>query len=421
VGYRQPDVAARGAGGQGQLDVFVTRGSSAPRAARRRGVRARRSASAAIAFALAAILVTGCGSAARTGNASASGPSLFGPFAGYNWLGPVHTISAVIVVPSILNGSPTGIAGSWIGAQGPSKKLAAPFIQVGVNEARLAAHGQSARDVYYAFWSDTVLGFHPKVLFQVRPGDEVRLYLALNHGYWAVAARDQTSDAGKSLVTTQEGRASFNGAGWTQEDVSNTRTAAQFPYPDLSPVSFSQLQVNGIRPTAQELETTWMTTSKETLGPTPLTADSFSVMPVRPSAEELRYQQMVLAVDEPGASFNAALASWSTNTPARTIRDASFRFARALQQAIDGLSEYHWSTNITPLIAELVAATRRTRTAVLRLAATPPKRLPEARAAFPLEVGDQHSISLEIKARLHLPVTSLSEAALAKYLSTHSA
>lgn len=168
--------------------------------------------------------------------------SLFGPFAGYYWTGHVRSVSAVVVVPRVAAASPVGSAGTWIGATGriDPETLNAPFFQVGVNEQRTSAPHRKHRISYYAFWSSTALGFHPRRLFFVKPGDALRLSMTLANGRWRILATDETASV--SATVTRRSGASYTSASWMQEDVASNDAGAQAPYPQIDPPRFAHVQ-----------------------------------------------------------------------------------------------------------------------------------------------------------------------------------
>jgi hypothetical protein len=370
------------------------------------------------ALALTSTLIGGCGSGGQIVTPSISGQSLFGAFAGYGWTGDVRQVSAVAVVPRIASSSPDGVAATWIGAEGVvNQSFSAPFVQVGINEWRIPAGSFGSQDSYFAFWSSKAAGFHPRRMFAVKPGDAVRLSLTLSSGRWTIDALDETSGKRARLSVAANSQAPYDRAIWTQEDPTNSTTDRQVSYPVLSGVRFSQMQVDGVAPSPRALQLTWMSEGLDTLGPTPARAGSFDVTQVHPSAEGLHYERMVVTEDLAATVFNSGFETWSTKTPARTIRTVSLRFARALEQQMTGLRSYHWTANVRALIARMTGITRATRQTVLRLAAHPSDYLTQAQDAFARKPIDQlHYASLLIKARLHIAVSDLGVAALADYV-----
>ena len=379
----------------------------------------RRRATAFVgALALTAMLIAGCGSGSQIVTPSISGQSLFGAFAGYGWNGDVRQVSAVTVVPRIASSSPDGIAATWIGAEGVvNQSFSAPFVQVGINEWRMPAGSFESQDSYFAFWSSKAAGFHPRRMFGVKPGDAVRLSLTLRSGRWTIYALDETSGKRARLSVAADSPAPYDQAIWTQEDPTNSTTSRQVSYPTLSGVRFSQMQVDGLTPSARALQLTWMSEGLNTLGPTSARAGSFDVTQVHPSAEGLHYERMVVTEDLAATAFDSGFETWSSKTSARRIKAGSLRFARALEQQMTGLRRYHWSANVRALIARMTEITRKTRQTVLWLAAHPSAYLTQAQNAFGREPIDQlRHVSLLIKARLHIAVSDLGVAALADYV-----
>jgi hypothetical protein len=116
----------------------------------------------------------------------------FGPFAGYAWIGRVHSVGASFTVPRIASGSAVGEAGTWIGVQGQGPPTR--FIQIGVIESRFSPpHKQGTVDEYFAFWTDTARHYKAKLLFAVSPGDSLSASLMLATNRWTLAITDDAS------------------------------------------------------------------------------------------------------------------------------------------------------------------------------------------------------------------------------------
>jgi hypothetical protein len=375
----------------------------------------------AVGWMALALLVAGCGSGAAGVAHSTPGQSLFGPFAGYTWHGNVRSVSAAVVVPRIVDGSGNGYGGTWIGAEGAisSRTNSAPFVQVGVNEARgpSSARGPD-RDAYFVFWSDTAVGFHPRPLLTVKAGDTVKLSMVLTSGRWSLRATDATTHSVKTLSVPEDGR-SFSQAIWTQEDISSQKTSGQLPYPELGAIDFTSVEVDATHPSSRALAPTWMSTGEGTFGPATFAAGAFSIKREHPSAAAVHYQRIVVTEDLQADLFNSAAGRLSARTGAEAFRAECLVFARALKRNADSLAAYPWSARVKPLIAKLIAATERTRRTVLHLAAGPTPDQRQVLAAF-RPAAMQHEISLRIKAILGLPVTSLSGVAVARYVSTNA-
>ncbi len=339
--------------------------------------------------------------------------SLFGPFAGYTWHGTVRQISALMVVPQLGDCPEHGFAGTWIGAEGhinPSTQ-AAPFFQIGVNEACTTPD-----DTYYAFWSSTAERFHPQWMLGVEPGDTIRLTMQREGDRWLMSARDQTTGLRQSEAVNLAPQTPLGTATWHQEDVTDESTSNAFPYPRLGVVRFSALRVNDRPPRATALTTIWMSTDHAIYGPTPLAADAFSIRALHPSAEDLRYQRIVLREDLATYLFDARLASWSSVTPPAKIRAEALDFARDLRRNITSLGSYRWSSSVRVPIAHLIAAVGNLRGNVLRLAAGGSSYLGEFKATHSPGVSEA---GLAVKEELHIGITDPSVITIHSYIRAH--
>jgi hypothetical protein len=189
---------------------------------------------------------------AAPGGSSASWS--FGPFAGYLWRGRVTSVQGSWRVPRVLaRSSLRSAASTWIGAEAPGEP--GPFIQIGTNEQRVSPPEVLERGPgYYAFWSDTKSTFHPRLLFPVSPGDDIRASLALARKRWTLAIVDATSGASAHFSTSDETReGAFNEAVWMQEDVTDGTTGKPSPYPRLDESGLRRLAVNGKAPSYADL------------------------------------------------------------------------------------------------------------------------------------------------------------------------
>jgi hypothetical protein len=180
-------------------------------------------------------------------------------------------------VPEIKEGSPCGIAATWIGASDEGQG----FIQIGTTEQCLKptqhSLGLPLEANYYTFWSDTSRGYHPHTLYEVRAGDLLEATLNLSHGRWRLTIVDDTTATKASFTSTEETQRRPYRAEWVQEDVLLPDVYA--PYPRLSEVELSHVLVNGRVPGSEQLESTALSLGKETQAPTPLHDDAFEVQP----------------------------------------------------------------------------------------------------------------------------------------------
>jgi hypothetical protein len=362
------------------------------------------------AFVLALCLV-GCG-ATSTGGAAVQ----FGPFAGYLWHGDVRQVGAVVAVPTIDGLTNPGFAGTWIGAEGsidPRTQRAA-FFQVGVNEVSGATFIAPGDSHYYAFWSSTALGFHPRLLFEVQPGDPVQLSIRVARNRLVLYARDRHSGVHRTVRVGVGAGDLFNVAAWHQEDVTDGRTGTPFPYPALSGVRFSALSVDGHKPRAGVLTVSWMSTQSAIYGPAPRGSDGFSVGPIHPSPTALEYERLAVPYDLASYLFAAQLTSWSSSTPASTIRAASRRYAQVVAEDVSWMQAYHWPTRVRRDIDRLLSNSRRERALLLRLAAKTTSFLGQFKEE---RLPDPGPI---VRAKLHMAVFDPSAGSIADYVKAHS-
>jgi hypothetical protein len=368
------------------------------------------------------LILAGCGSTTTQTLDAASGQTLFGPFAGYFWIGQVHQVSAVVVVPAVIAGSQPGTAGTWIGAQGPTdpKTLYSPFFQVGVNEARLKpAHGLAGAVRYYGFWSSTGQGFHPVFLFNAYPGDRVRLVMTVKRTRWRISADDETQRVIKTFSVANPRGATYDQAIWQQEDVSDD-SGYELPYPEVSPPAFLQLRVNALVPRASSLTTTWMSTRTGVFGPSRLFSDRFVVREVHPSPAALRYQEISNEEYLPAITFSDDASRWTAHTAQQKIKTDCLKYAEALQQSVTGLRAYRWPATVKALTGKLGAAIAASRRAVLTLSGTTASRL--ARVGITLRRPDleaQKSAD-QIRQRLKVPRVDPSGLLVDQYIRAHA-
>jgi hypothetical protein len=295
----------------------------------------------------------------------------FGRWSGYEWRGGVRSVAASWAVPRILDRSAPGIAGTWIGAQAPTRPdrggidreqasgahapmqalLRIPFIQVGVNEERgLPATGRT-RDDYYAFWTDTAHHFEPIRLFDVHAGDQIETGLSLGHGTWRVRILDATSGARSDFATRDETGVTFNAAEWSQEHVTREQDDAETPYPETTPVVMSQLKVNSTSPEPELLWSRWMSENGRYLAPTPLAGDSFALRDTILSPAGARYLRIVSRLNSATERiYSQIVTGMDSGQPVGSDRTA---LMSAYQQTLARLRSAPWPSSVKKLIDTL--------------------------------------------------------------------
>jgi hypothetical protein len=258
----------------------------------------------------------------------------FGAFAGYVWAGPVTSVSATFTVPTVVSGSPLGVAGTWIGAQ----RLAAPnhFVQIGVTEERLESRSGKVVVGYHAFWSDV--------------------------------GRHFTSGRRARFSIGSETEAPFDQAEWLQEDPGAEHNHVE--YPRLTVPTFRHLTVNAFPPSpgSPDVFSAWMSANSGTLGATGLLDDSFT-LEREPAVDALagQYLRLTEAARVAATSFASQFSNWNADTPYAHVHDATSRYIEATRAADHALLAAPWPRQIRRLVRASVQAT-----AVLVATAQPP-------------------------------------------------
>lgn len=348
---------------------------------------------------IAALVAVGLCAAACGGGSEPSGVAAsFGRMAGYVWQGHVASVAAAWPVPRMAPGSGAAHASTWIAAQAPGPSRRSPFIQVGIVEDR----ADSSPPVYGAFWTDTTRGFHPQILFDVRPGDVVASALSLASGRWQVSIRDTTSGQHASFSTREEGQAAFGLAEWLQEDPSDISGNAT-PYPRLSTVRIGALAANGAPPRYADVFAQWMSLPDRNLAPTPLRRDAFSITRAVLSRAGQHYLQIARPQNAVARRLGLEEASWTASTSVGELRRISATAAVSERAYADGLDRAVWPATAQGPIATLVHAVRHE--AVIFQAAA--RQAPSSLTAFRRRLAQVTSALLglvhAVRRALHLP------------------
>jgi hypothetical protein len=289
--------------------------------------------------------------------------SPFGPFAGYVWIGRVHSVSASFTVPRIASRSVISEAGTWIGAQGQGPP--ARFVQIGAVESRFWSRQKHATvDEYATFWSDTAFHFKPKILFVVSPGDALSASLTLAHKRWTLTIIDTTSRQKAHFSIGSEVDGSFSQAEWTQENPGRPYNDAR--YPQMAAPVFRHLTVDSTQPAP--VYSSWMSVDHGTLAPTVMHDDSFTLEPAPPvSPAGAQYLRLTAATSAAFQDFETERSSWAANTPYAHIVDAYMQLIQATQKLNHTMLTTRWTKQITGL----VRAFARANSAFLRQAQPP--------------------------------------------------
>jgi hypothetical protein len=240
--------------------------------------------------------------------ASPAGASYHPPtgFGGYNWFGNVTEISATWRVPTIAASSPVGHGSTWIGAQNADGQP--PFMQLGTTEDK----NSLSSVMYWAFWSDPHEGYHPQPLEALAANDVVSAEMARVNSGWRLTFSDLTSKRSKRLTVHYSPSGSYDQGEWLQEDpTANTNEAsADLPYPVMSAVSFSKLQVDDAAPSLNLGDgATLLANGGAFLVPSAFEHDAFSLSP--PNGPAKSYLVAASTLDAVVSTFEVATAQWS--------------------------------------------------------------------------------------------------------------
>jgi hypothetical protein len=333
---------------------------------------------------------------------AAAGGSRFplGDFAGYVWrAGPLDALSATFTVPRIrMPSPPRSIAATWIGAQAPG--VTGPFIQIGINEL----HATVSLDVYYAFWSDTTLQFHPRFLFTVRAGDVIAASLRHLPDGWALAIVDATTRVARRFTSPDEAAGAFELAEFLQEDPTNS-AHAELPYPRLAGGRFRQLRVNSATPARGTLLSQWMSNGHGYVAPSALAGDAFALHPTKLTSAVARYLRLIAPTDLELEAYDNDVASWTATTPRSVVAAASAAAAQALRMSIPALVHGPWPPRARGAVDVLVAR-ERALVRVVDAAASSPDLL-RWRLGYRSAAAAVGHAGAKVRRRLHGPAYNL--------------
>jgi len=225
-------------------------------------------------------------------------------FAGYReWLpkagGPVTDISAEWTVPQILiyGSAHNEGASTWIAVADE----AGDFLQIGTIENELPAASLFGSYYYAAFWSDPSVGFVPQVLpLSVVPGNLISVRLSQNKSGWSLSIDDLTSGTSSAAsVSIYPRGVDLQEALWIQEDPANNSVSPPIDvlYPDTTPVSFSNLEVNHSPPNLSYDDAQALGSPNGiVLLPGPIESDGFTLQ--NGDSEQWKYLRDVAAFDQ---------------------------------------------------------------------------------------------------------------------------
>ena len=322
--------------------------------------------------------------------------SSFGHMAGYVWTGRVTAVSASWSVPR-MSGHGDAHASTWIGAQAIGRPRRSPFIQVGTVEDRGSTH-----PTYGAFWTDTIRGFHPQILFHVHAGDAVSTGLTLIGGRWRINIADTTSGQTASFFTREEGAGGFDLAEWLQEDPGQTSGRVTH-YPRLSTVRMRALAVNGTVPRYSDVFAQWMSLPGRDLAPTPLRDAAFAITRGVLTPAGRQYLAMARPQNAGARTVDLEEPRWTARTPARQIERASRAAAASEWRYAAALAGSAWPVAARAPIGVMVREVRQEAAVFAASARQAPTSLVAWRGQFAPIVPRLVQLAHEVRRALHLP------------------
>lgn len=216
-------------------------------------------------------------------------------FGGYHASGSVTDLSADWLVPQITRELTDAHASTWIGAQDPE----GDFIQIGTTEDE--SFGMTR---YSAFWSDPVVGFHPQFILSVSSGDEMSAHLAKVTDGWSGTIEDMTTGQTSRVPPSThyaEGSA-MQRSEWVQEDPATQGGTVDEPYPNMTQVTFTALEVDDKAPTPTFNDATALASPNGVvLVPSVVRNDSFGLE--QGTAPQGQYLRGISAVDSAISRF----------------------------------------------------------------------------------------------------------------------
>jgi hypothetical protein len=273
---------------------------------------------------------------------AASGQTSLAGFAGYDEIQLFNELETSFTVPSILAAPPKrsfATASTWIGAQ----NTAGTFVQIGVTEfVSWGPSGPSPNQEFNAFWSSTSLDFHPESFGKVSPGDEITVSMSLEASGWVLHFADRTSGYSHTIKTDYGAGQSFNAAEWIQEDpISSANLYKNLPYPSLSDVRFSGLEIDGTAPDlgfedgrAMDVE------GGPWLVPTSIESDGFEVIPA--TGYEKQYLADVAGYDLATQEYENTVFNGNPGTQKSNVTKATAALIQELTGFDQSLATQTW-------------------------------------------------------------------------------
>jgi hypothetical protein len=157
---------------------------------------------------------------------------------------------------------------------------------------------------------------------------------------------------------SDEVAASFNRADWVQENRASGQHRPD-PYPHLTAVGFRELAINSAPPSPTQLSALWMSVGGNTVSPSPLSGDSFTLRKApKPSAAGAQFLRIASREDAAANAFYVHVGGWSGKAPYSQVASESARFAAALREHIDSLARASWPAPAQGAVQSLITDMR---------------------------------------------------------------
>ncbi|MGA2470171.1 MAG: hypothetical protein ABSG64_05725 [Solirubrobacteraceae bacterium] len=351
-------------------------------------------------------------------------PSTTGPFgsqAGYAAVsaGRVRSVAATWRVPRVLGGARDAQAGTWVGVQAgweadvpagwqPAVQLpgdAVPFVQVGTIEQGVGFHDRD-----HAFWSDADHSFSPVFLGPVSAGDLVSARLVETQIGWAVTVDDITTRTSRTAMSYQGVGSRYDVGLWLQEDpmevtsVSDLSRFSRMPYPQLSPVRFQRLLVNGKPPAYANVYSQWLSLPGErNLAPTPLVGDQFGFHVARISSPGNQFLNDDNAARAAYSNLLIEVQNWTALTSRRTVAAQVAPVVSAYRAYEQAISTQHWPLAVRAEIPAYLASLAASISELRRVAHYSPSQRSAWAAGLYQAIPADRNAGAQIKRLLGLP------------------
>jgi hypothetical protein len=319
-------------------------------------------------------------------------------FAGYTLIAPVHQIQAEWSVPTIAATSAIGHASTWVGVDDTK----GDFIQLGTIEDQLSQRNAPS---YELFWSDTDLGDLAQGLGRVQAGEPVTVTMRQTRGGWVLTAR-----VGQRTLADFDSRygggAAFGRSLWLQENpVLSLQPLRYKPYPTMSGVTVTGLEVNGEVPHLDFADAQTLSTSDlGSLAPTKVFFDAFRLLvPSGPAADYLHIIGGVdLALNQFSDTFDA---SGGPDQISAATRAAGLHAIAAINDGDAALFATAWPAAASPDVSRFIEHNVREARALSAWLSARPAHRSTAFGAFATQSAGNGDYSDAVRAALGLPPT----------------